>query len=94
MKWKRGAFAASHGYADAGPTSSSVPLRCSDVPGRATHFGSGWRANRIACSASERNALLITSATPSALAAAAIRSNACATSGRIGFPWRYASGPS
>ena len=24
----------------------------------------------------------------------AIRSNACATSGRIGLPWRYASGPS
>jgi hypothetical protein len=48
---------------------------------------------QTACSASLRNALEITSAMPSALAAAAMRSNASATSGRIGLPWRYASGP-
>ena len=76
-----------------GPRSSSVALRCSDSPGGATHFGSGLRANSTACSASVRNALAMTSAIPSARAAAAMRSNACATSGRIGLPWRYAERP-
>ena len=36
-----------------------MALRCSDSPGGATHFGSGWRANRTACSASERKPLVI-----------------------------------
>lgn len=70
-----------------------MPSRCSDVPGRATHFGSGWAANSAACSALERNALVISSATPSARAAAARRSKAAATSGRMGLPCRCASGP-
>ena len=69
----------------AGAKVSSVALRCSDSPGGATHFGSGWRAKRTACSASERKPLEITSATPSARAAAP-----CGRSlrhiGRIGMP--------
>ena len=36
--------------------SSSVPNRCSEVPGGATQRGSGFCAHRIACSASERQA--------------------------------------
>jgi hypothetical protein len=63
------------------------------LPGQRHHFGSGLRANRIACSASERNALLISSDTPAARAAAIIRSKACATSGRMPLPWRMANGP-
>ena len=93
MKWKRLAFAASQPYAAAGPRSSSVPSRCSDWPGRATHFGSGCWANSTACSAFERNALAITRWIPARAAAAAMRSKARATSGRIGLPWRWASGP-
>jgi hypothetical protein len=59
------------------------------VPGGATHFGLGLAANRRACSASERKALLIDSDRPASLrAAAAMRSNAAATSGRIGLPIR------
>ena len=53
-----------------------MPLRCSDVPGRATHFGSGLRAHSTACSASERKPLVIVSVTPSARAAASMRSKA------------------
>lgn len=88
-KWNRFAFAASQPYADGGPRSSSVPRRWSDVPGRATHFGSGWSANSWACSASLRQAVAMDRITPvSALAAEAIRSNAAATSGRIGLPCR------
>ena len=40
-----GACAASQPYALAGPRSSSVPRRCSELPGGATHLGSGWAAN-------------------------------------------------
>ena len=58
------------------------------MPGRATHW-SGVRAKRIACSVSERYALLMSSATR---AAASMRSNAMATSGRIGLPCGDASG--
>ena len=65
-----------------------MPSRWSDVPGGATHFGSGFAAKSRACSASLRNALETIRPTPSAAAAAAIRSNASATSGRIGLPWR------
>ena len=54
MKWKRRALRASQPYAAGGPRSSSVPNRCSDLPGGATHFGSGWRLYSSACSASER----------------------------------------
>ena len=79
------------------PPAGRGPARCrSDAakcPGGATHFGSGCAAKSRACSASERKALLIDSEIPAARAAAAIRSNAIATSGRIGLPWRYASGP-
>ena len=70
-----------------------MPRRCSDFPGGATHFGSGCAANRAACSASLRKAEVMSSATPSARAAAAMRSKASATSGRIGLPWRWANGP-
>jgi len=87
-KPKRGAFAASQPYADGGPRSSSVPLRWRLWPGGATHRGSGFAANSRACSASDRKALVIVSATPSARAAAARRSKASATSGRIGLPIR------
>ena len=78
MKWKRSACAASHPYAAGGPRSSSVPLRCSDLPGGATQLGSGCRRHSSACSASDRNALVMISATPSARAARSIRSNASA----------------
>jgi hypothetical protein len=44
MNPNRPQFAASQPYADGGPRSSSVPSRCSERPGGATHFGSGWRA--------------------------------------------------
>ena len=70
-----------------------MPRRCSDRPGGATHFGSGWRANSTACSAFERKPLTTTSETPSRRAAACMRSKAAATSGRIGLPWRCSSGP-
>ena len=36
-----------------------MPRRCSDRPGGATQRGSGWRANRTACSASERKPLVM-----------------------------------
>ena len=62
--------------------------RCRLVPGGATHLGLGLAANSRACSASERNALVTESTIPSRRAAAAIRSNASATSGRIGLPIR------
>ena len=65
MKPNRGAFAASQPYAAGGPRSSSVPSRCSDLPGGATHFGSGWAANSSACSASLRKPLMTISAMPS-----------------------------
>ncbi len=65
-----------------------MPHRCRLVPGGATHFGFGLAANSRACSASERNALVIDNVIPSRRAAAAMRSNACATSGRIGLPIR------
>ena len=93
MKPNRPAFAASHAYADGGPRSSSVAQRCSEVPGGATQRGSGFCAQSSACSASERKPSLTSSETPSAAAAAAIRSKAAATSGRIPSPWRYSSGP-
>jgi hypothetical protein len=48
---------ASQSYAERGRRWSSVALRCSDSPGGATRLGSGWRANRTACSASERKPL-------------------------------------
>ncbi len=47
--------------------------RCRLVPGGATHLGLGLAANRRACSASERKALVIESARPSRAAAAAMR---------------------
>ena len=55
--------------------------------------GSGCAAKSRACSASLRKADVMSSATPSARAAAAMRSKASATSGRIGLPWRSANGP-
>ena len=93
MKPNRPACAASQPYAARGPRSSSVPRRCSDVPGLATHLGSGCAANSCACSASVRKALAIVSDRPAARAAAASRSNASAVSGRIGLPCRSANGP-
>ena len=86
-------FATSQLHADCGPRSSSVPSRCSEPPGGATHFGSGCRANSAACSALLRKALTTIRWLPAASAARAMRSNASAVSGRIGFPWRYANGP-
>jgi hypothetical protein len=88
-KWKRSALRASHPYADEGPKSSSVPSRCSDLPGGATYFGSGRRLYSSACSASERYAEVMMKDTPSARAAAANRSKARTTSGLIGLPTRY-----
>ena len=70
-----------------------MPSRCSDFPGGATHFGSGWAANSLACSALLRNAETMISAMPSSRAAAFMRSKASAVSGRIGLPCLYANGP-
>lgn len=93
MKPKRPALAASQAYAAGGPRSSSVPSRWSDVPGRATQRGSGWAAKSRACSAFVRKPLTTSSRRPAPRAAAASRSKARATSGRIGLPCRSASGP-
>ena len=92
-KWNSPACCASQPYALAGPMSSSVPSRCSEWPGGATHLGSGCAAKSLACSSSLRNAEVMTRSTPSARAAAYMRSNASATSGRIGLPCRRANGP-
>ena len=43
--------------------------RCSEWPGGATHFGSGWAAKSAACSASERKPETTSSEMPAALAA-------------------------
>jgi hypothetical protein len=88
MNPKRRALAASHEYDDDGPRSSSVAQRCSDRPGGATQVGSGWRSQSSACSASDRNPEVTTRVWPAPRAAAAIRSKAAATSGRMPSPFR------
>jgi hypothetical protein len=62
-----------------------VPFLWSEVARPRDHFGSGGRAKRMACSACDRNPELISKATPSARAAASMRSNASATSGPHGL---------
>src|SRR6201994_3075157 len=85
---KRVACASIQPYADSGPRSSSVAHRWREVPGGATHFGSGCAANSSACSASERKPETTISVMPSSAAAATILSYAAATSGLIPWPSR------
>ena len=86
MKWKRPRWRPATVGRRSGRGRARSPLRCSDCPGGATHFGSGWRANSTACSASVRNPLRDRSATPSARAAAAMRSNAARRPGASACP--------
>jgi hypothetical protein len=67
------------------------PARCrggaATGPAARPTAGPAAGAKSAACSAFERQALVIVSATPSARAAASMRSKARATSGRICSPW-------
>ena len=72
----------------AGPRSSSVAQRCSEWPGGATQLrvGVGGEERRLLGVGAE--ARVDDQGEPVARAAAAIRSKAAATSGRIPSPWR------